>query len=191
MLATPECPRRRVELFIDGTEPTEPDNIYQTFTIDRATGLLADDNTPPDRRIERVYAVLPQEARDWGVRSGLPIPPSGAEVLVPDKDVGLRLLEPDPYTVFKLSPLIPAEAQRLRLTVGAPPGTQSVTYIMDGETLGTVTASPWDLWWSLQIGDHELVAQAELSDGSTQTSAAIPFSVTTYAEPETHNEDVP
>ncbi len=191
LLATPQCPRRRVELFIDGTEPTQPDNIYQTFTIDSATGLLADDSTPPDRRVQRVYAVLPQEARDWGIREGLPIPPSGAQVLVPDRDVGLRLLEPDPYTVFKLSPLIPAESQRLRLTVGAPPGTQSVTYIMDGETLGTVDASPWDLWWSLQLGDHELVAQAHMSDGSTQTSAAIPFSVTTYAEPETHNEDAP
>ncbi len=191
LLATPECPRRRVELFIDGTQPTEPDNIYQTFTIDRATGLLANDSTPPDRRVERVYAVLPQEARDWGIREGLSIPPSGAEVLVPDRDVGLRLLEPDPYTIFKLSLLIPAEAQRLRLTVGAPPGTQSVTYIMDGEALGTVDASPWDLWWSLQLGDHELVAQAQMSDGSTQTSAAIPFSVTSYAEPETHNEDSP
>ena len=46
LLATPECPRRRVELFIDGTQPTEPDDIYQTFTLDRRTGGLADDTTP-------------------------------------------------------------------------------------------------------------------------------------------------
>ena len=66
LLATPQCPRRRVELFIDGTQPTEPDNIYQTFTIDSATGLLADDSTPLDRRVQRVYAVLPQEAARLG-----------------------------------------------------------------------------------------------------------------------------
>ena len=80
LLATPECPRRRVELFIDGTQPTQPDNIYQTFTIDSATGQLADDSTPPERRVERVYAVLPQEARDWGLRNGIPLPPTGAPV---------------------------------------------------------------------------------------------------------------
>ncbi len=191
LLATPECPRRRTELFIDGTEPTESDNIYQTFTLDSVTGLLADNSTPPERRVERVYAVLPQEARDWGIRSGLPIPPSGAQVRVPDRDEGLRLLEPDPYTIFKLSPLIPPESQRLRLTVGAPPDTESVTYLLDGDAIGTVDAAPWNLWWSLQIGDHELVAQAALADGSMQTSATIRFSVTSYAEPETHNADSP
>ncbi|MFN8448109.1 MAG: penicillin-binding transpeptidase domain-containing protein [Anaerolineae bacterium] len=90
LLATPECPRRRVELYVDGTQPTQPDNIYQTFTIDRLTGQLADDTTLPERRIERVYAVLPQEARDWGLRNGIPLPPLGAAVRVPDQDRGLH-----------------------------------------------------------------------------------------------------
>ncbi len=67
LLATPECPRQRVELYIDGTQPTQPDNVYQTFTIDRLTGQLADNSTPPDRRVDKVFAVLPQEARDWGL----------------------------------------------------------------------------------------------------------------------------
>ena len=34
--------------------------------------------------------------------------------------------------------MLPADTQRLRLTVGAPPGTQSVTYLLDGQPLGTV-----------------------------------------------------
>jgi membrane carboxypeptidase/penicillin-binding protein PbpC len=191
LLATPECQRRRVELFIDGTEPTQPDNVYQTFTIDRQSGLLADNSTPPDQRVERVYAVLPQEARDWGVRNGIPLPPSGAAVRLTERDAGLRLLAPDPYTIFQISPIIPAASQRLRFTVGAPPETRSITYTLDGETVGTVDASPWSLWWTLQQGDHELVAQALMADGTTLTTDAIPFSVTTYAPPQSYTDDTP
>jgi membrane carboxypeptidase/penicillin-binding protein PbpC len=183
LLPTPVCPRRRLEIFIDGTQPTEPDNLYQMFTIDSATGLLADDTTPPERRIQRTYVILPQEARDWGVRNGMLPPPSGAPGQAPDGGSGLRLLEPDPYTIFRLSPLLPYASQRIRLTVGTPPGTESITYMLDGVALGTVESAPWALWWALVPGEHELVAQAVLSDGTTETSAPLPFTVTTFAEP--------
>lgn len=185
-LATAACPHRRLELFIEGTEPTEPDTFYQTFTIDRTTGLLADENTPRADRVERVYVVLPQEARNWGIRNGLLPPPPGADAVVVDAAEGLRLLEPDPYTVFQLSPLIPQSAQRIRLEVGAPPGTQSVTYRLNGEVIGTADESPWAVWWTLDSGAYELVAEAQMDDGSTQTSEPIPFRVTTYAPPESY-----
>ena len=103
-------------------------------------------------------------------------------------DDGLRLLEPDPYTIFQISPQLPVEAQRLRLTVGVPPGTESVTYAMNSEPLGTVDAEPWALWWPLEQGDWELVAQATLADGTVETSDPIPFSVTIYMPPESHTE---
>lgn len=182
------CPRRRVEWFIPGTEPTAPDNWYQRITIDRTSGALADDATPIGDRADRVYLVLPQEARDWGARNGIEAPPEaiGRRVAV-DADAGLRLLEPDPYTVFQLSPLIPREAQRLRLTVGAPPNAARVTYWMDGEAIGTADAAPWALWWPLELGAHELIARAELVDGGEQVSAAIPFRVTEYAPPTSYN----
>lgn len=184
LLPTPECPLRKTELFIEGTVPIEKDHFYQTFEIDTLTGLLADDSTPPERRARRVYAVLPQEARDWAIRSGIEQPPPAAAVRLPDEEAGLRLLEPDPYTVFQISPITPVETQRLRLTVGAPPGTLAVTYTLDGLELGTVEAAPWALWWALELGDHELVATATLADGTQQVSEPIPFRVTAYAPPE-------
>jgi membrane carboxypeptidase/penicillin-binding protein PbpC len=186
LLPTPDCQRRRIELFIDGTQPTTYDNLYQTFTIDRTTGALATAATPPDQKVNKVYIVLPQEARDWGMKHGVLPPPTGATVLLPDADKGLRLLDPDPHTVFKLSPVLPLDTQRLRLTVGAPQGTESVTYMMDGQAIGTVDSAPWALWWPLEPGDHELVAQAKLADGTTQTTDPRPFDVTTYAEPQSY-----
>src|SRR5690606_36882744 len=184
LLPTPDCPRRRTELFIEGTQPTQPDSIYQRFVIDRRTGLLADDQTPAEDRIERVYAVLPQEARDWAIRNNVPQPPAGAAIRQPDEGSGLRLLEPDPYTVFQISPMTPADTPRIRLTVGTPPGTQAVTYLMNDEVVGTVNQAPWALWWTLEPGDHELVAQAVLADGSLTTTAPLPFRVTVYTPPQ-------
>ena len=189
LLATPQCPRRRLEMFLQGTEPTEYDNIYQTFTIDMTTGLLADGSTPDANRVDRVYAVLPQEARDWGLRNGIEPPPSNAVVMLPDGDRGLRLLEPDPYTVFEISPLIPVSAQRLRLTVGASAETRAVTYELNGEDLGMVENAPWALWWTLAPGDYELIARATLADGTVETSTPIPFSVTAYQPPQPRTDD--
>lgn len=180
-LPTPDCPLTRSEVFIEGTVPTEPDNLYQRFVIDRETGLLADETTPPERRVSQVYLVLPQEARDWAVRNGIRQPPAAATIAAVDSDKGLRLLEPDPYTVFQVSPMLPLETQRLRLTAAAPAGTRSVSYWMDGRSLGTVTGAPWELWWMLELGVHELVATAQAVDGSTLQSDPVRFTVVEYA----------
>jgi penicillin-binding protein 1C len=197
LLPTEACPRRIREWFIPETQPTAPDTFYQTFTIDRRTGLLADESTPEADRMAQVYLVLPQEARDWAAREGIPAPPLGVEQLAStglrtgadsglhtSANSGLRLLEPDPYTVFRLSPGLPEDAQRLRLTVGVSPGTQRVTYFMNDAPIGSATDSPWVVWWPLTPGEHELTAVAELANGSTEHSAPIPFSVTSYVPPE-------
>lgn len=183
LLPTPQCPLTKDEIFIEGTVPTQPDNLYQTFVIDRQTGFLATDETPADRQMSQVYMVLPQEARDWALRNGIRPPPQDAPVQITDRNQGLRLLAPDPYTIFQFSPLTPPETQRLRLTVAAPAGTQTVTYQMDGEVIGQVNSAPWVLWWQLQLGEHELIATATLSDGTQQSSTPIPFEVTDYALP--------
>ncbi|MBL8165158.1 MAG: transglycosylase domain-containing protein, partial [Anaerolineae bacterium] len=189
LLPTAQCPLLRSEWFIEGTVPTEPDNLYQTFRIDTATGFLADEATPPQQIVSQVYLVLPQEARDWGLRNGIRQPPLNAPLQLPDENAGLRLLEPDPYTVFEISPLIPLETQRLRFTVAAPSGTQSVTYFLNGEELGTSTTAPWVVWWPLQVGQHELVAEALLTDGTLDVSETITFSVTQFAPPQSSEAD--
>jgi len=183
LLPTGACPQRVREWFIPGTEPTAYDTLHQVFTIDRRTGLLADDSTPAEERIEQVFLVLPQEARDWAARQGIPAPP-GAAATAPDAYAGLRLLEPDPYTTFRLSSTLPPEAQRLRLTAGVSPGTRRVTYLMDGVPVGSAEAAPWVVWWLLQPGQHELVAEAVLADGSTERSTPIPFTVSAFVPAE-------
>jgi hypothetical protein len=152
------------------------------------TGLLADENTPPSFRRERVYLVLPQEARAWAARRGIEPPP------VPLRKVSrqvsaVRLLTPDPHTIFQLTPLIPLEAQRVKLSAAVPSGTQEVSYwLRDSkgrETLiATATTEPYWAWWQLQVGEYAIIARARLIDGSQQESEAVPLRVIAYVPPE-------
>jgi 1A family penicillin-binding protein len=191
LLPTEACALRRRELFLPGTVPTEEDNLYQTFEIDRVTGLLADDNTPEDQKVEQTYIVLPQEARDWGIRNGVRQPPLGAIVELGD-DADVRVLQPDPYSIFQISPVTPLETQRIRFTVRTPTGTESVFYTLDGTSLGALDDAPWSMWWGLELGDHELTATAISADGTRETSETVYFRVTDYEPPQSYTvEDNP
>ncbi|HZY44579.1 MAG TPA: PBP1A family penicillin-binding protein, partial [Anaerolineae bacterium] len=55
LLPTPYCPFTQREVFIQGTQPTQPDNLYRPIKIDVATGLPATADTPPDRVQTKVY----------------------------------------------------------------------------------------------------------------------------------------
>lgn len=182
LLPTEHCNRRINELFIPGTEPTEYDTFHQVFAIDMETGLLATDTTPPDRRVEQNFLILPQEARDWSIRKGIPQPPIDAEIQFADTDQKIRLLAPDPFTIFEISDLTPIDSQRLRFTVGTPSDTTEILFVLDGKPIGKAYESPWDIWWTLELGDHELTAVATLADGTIQESNPIPFSVVENAQ---------
>lgn len=188
LLPSAACPRTRTELFIDGTQPTIYDTFYQIIATDSATGLQADDSTPPDRRVVQTYLVLPPEAREWAIRNGVPQPPPAPARLIVAGMNGaasagaggiatVRLLDPDPYTVFELSTVIPASAQRLPFRTAAPPDALSVTYRLNGIVIGSSDRSPYTIWWTLAAGDYTLTAAARLASGTTVVGDPVPFSV--------------
>ena len=177
LLPTEHCSRRINEIFIAGIEPTEFDTFHQVFEIDMETGLLAVDTTPPENRLEQPFLVLPQELRDWAIRTGIPILPFDANISALGTDQKVRLLTPDPFTIYEISDLVPIDSQRLRFTVGTPSNTDEVLYVLNGQPIGKAYESPWDIWWTLEIGNYELTAIATLQDGTVQQSSPIPFSV--------------
>ncbi len=69
------CPETKTEIFVDGTAPTEPDNIYQKIGICAVTGHRATDFCPPDLVQESVFEVYPDEYREWAERAGIVQPP--------------------------------------------------------------------------------------------------------------------
>ena len=183
LLPTDTCAHTREEWFIPGTAPTETDTFYQIFEIDALTGGLANDQTPPSRRVEAVYVVLPPEARDWALANGIPDPPDSTRRAAALNGSDVRLLSPDPYTIFQISPTAPLETQRIRFSAGVPSETESVTYLLNNQPVAHVDAHPWSVWWTLALGDYELTAVAQLHDGSEQHSGPLPFRVVEYEEP--------
>ena len=69
-LPTQWCTRRRSELFIAGTEPTEFDTVYQPVVVDTCSGGLAGSNTPETCRAQRVQRVYPPELQEWARSNG-------------------------------------------------------------------------------------------------------------------------
>jgi penicillin-binding protein 1C len=75
LLPTPYCRDRAKELFIKGTEPTTPDNIWQPYRVCKPSGKLATIYCPPDQIETRVFPIYPPEAADWVRESEVPQPP--------------------------------------------------------------------------------------------------------------------
>jgi penicillin-binding protein 1C len=95
LLPTPSCQSQRSELFVPGTEPTLPDNIWQPFEVDKTTGQLAAPTTPPENREYRVYQILPQEAADWVRENGIPQPPTSISEPPPESyDPDVAIIKP-------------------------------------------------------------------------------------------------
>jgi penicillin-binding protein 1C len=183
LLPTPLCPTRKRELFIAGTVPTQPDTMFQEVVIDSNTGLIATDTTPEQHRIRRVVQIVPQEAHDWARRRGLD-QPLAADSPNAARQNPLRLLLPDPYTVYQLSPLLPLDVQTIRFAAAVPPDTASITFWLDDREVGRVDGAPWSMQWALAPGKHTLHVVATLTDGSQQTSDPIIFTVVSFVLPD-------
>jgi hypothetical protein len=95
MLPTSDCPNLVSEVFLNGNEPVQADNMYRRFSINRETGLLATVFTLPQLIEERVYLVVPGEARSWAEGAGLEIPPSNYDVIQsPQIDANVNITSP-------------------------------------------------------------------------------------------------
>ena len=99
LLPSEFCPAVVQEVFLNGTEPTQVDNLYQKFYINRETGLLATIFTPPELLDEQVYLVIPPQAVPWAQESGLPIPPDSYDVIYapPPASTNVQFASPEMF----------------------------------------------------------------------------------------------
>jgi membrane carboxypeptidase/penicillin-binding protein PbpC len=99
MLPTADCPNLVSEVFLNGNEPVQPDNMYRKFSVNRETGLLATVFTQPQLIEDRVYFVVPGEARSWAEGAGLAIPPANYDVIQsPRLDANVNITSPDLFS---------------------------------------------------------------------------------------------
>lgn len=95
MLPTRECPSLVSDVFLNGSEPIQADNLYREFGINRETGLLATVFTPPELIETRIYMIVPETARDWALSAGLDIPPASYDAIqAPPVNPFANIIEP-------------------------------------------------------------------------------------------------
>lgn len=99
LLPTAECPSVVSELFVEGSEPTRSDDLYQRFAINRETGRLATVFTPPELVEERVFLVVPPEAQEWSRLAELPVPPQDYDTIqLPQTDPDVQIVSPAQFS---------------------------------------------------------------------------------------------
>ncbi len=180
LLPTPNCPITHRAWFIRGTEPTEPDNVYHRVEIDVATGRLATDSTPPERRKTVLAVVVPPRAQSWARKHGFVLLNDllARSSPLPRTEQPLVMLSPADNAVYRLSPDAPAGSQAIVVEAASALGTPlAVTLWVDGRPWKRITSPPYRAWWNLEVGTHRFWAQAVDADGRVLRSRAVQIRV--------------
>jgi membrane peptidoglycan carboxypeptidase len=175
MLPTSECPNLVSEVFLNGNEPIQPDNMYRKFAINRETNLLATVFTLPQLIEERVYLVVPPEARSWAESAGLAIPPANYDVIqAPPFDPDVNILSPELFSEVNGKVIITGTAAgtdfvSYRILVGQ--GLNPQEWIQVAEGTESVTNGPLAEWDTSELsGLYAVQLQVVRSDQRVDTA---------------------
>jgi membrane peptidoglycan carboxypeptidase len=83
LLPTKDCPSIVSEVFLNGNEPVQLDNLYRTFAVNRETGYLATVFTPPQLVENKIFMMIPPEAQAWAKSANRPIAPTTYDAIQP------------------------------------------------------------------------------------------------------------
>jgi membrane carboxypeptidase/penicillin-binding protein PbpC len=184
LLPTADCPIIS-ELFIEGTQPTARDTVFQPVYVNRETGRLATVATPPYLVERRIYQVFPPAAAEWAREAGLAVPPTEYDTLITHTTIGKGIAaieEPGPFAVISGEVVIKGTASgdgftfyRLSYFPGLYP--EEVWLIADEETEPKTNAviGIWDTS-GLEEGVYTLLLTAVNEDG-TFAEASVPVSI--------------
>ncbi len=183
LLPSADCPYRRLEWFINGTQPTRIDTVFRKVTLDASTGLLAGADTPPERRMERLALDLPALAAPWAAANGqllysqLAAPPAAQAGGSASQPAGLEILAPANLSVYHLAANLDPAAQRLLVSVAAGAGVSRVTLVVDGLPVAVLSGPQFEYWWQLALGKHTFQARADTQSGEKLSSEMVTIDV--------------
>ena len=166
LLPTEECPYRKWEWFVEGTQPTEFDPFYRRVAVEG--GEL------------QVVLDLPPVLHPWAREEGLVL----LDDLLLAGEVGretavspLRMVSPDANMTYRLSPSLPEAAQQLHFEVVSSANLHDITIWMDDEPLATLPVPPYEVWWQLTPGTHTVWAEGVDNGGAHVASEPLTFEV--------------
>jgi len=182
LLPTEFCPFTKTEWFIQGTEPVAYDEFYKEIEVDQSTGVLAGDQTPQNQKIRRIVLDLPPQAFAWAKSQNLMLlddiggvsPVEGGRT---GQTIPILVISPSNGSIYLLSDGVPANNQRIKLEVLSDEDVRSLTIYMDGEVLAVLDAEPFQIWWVLTPGEHQIWVEAVTNDDRKIKSPVNYFSV--------------
>ncbi len=162
---TPDCQKTEDEIFIAGTEPKIPDNVWQAFEINKVNGKLATPYTPPEYRERKIYMILPPEAADWIRENHIPQPPKEFDDMFGPGPVDpfVGIAQPRPYSYVHGAVTIIGNARQdsfkfYRVDVGQganPTSWQTITgeqyHQVQNNVLATWNASDLDGLYTIRL----------------------------------------
>jgi penicillin-binding protein 1C len=155
LLPTEICPHTKTEWFIEGTQPTAFDTFYKRSS----TGEIVLD--------------IPIEAQDWARSQGLP--------LFAQRDAnttsGLTLTSPTDNTTYRITPDLDLSAQQLAISALTESNLAQVTFFVDDSALTTLSAPPYQTWWTLSLGEHRFWAEGITTNGEAVKSNVVTVTV--------------
>ena len=102
MLPSAACPNLADEVFLEGFQPNQVDSLYESFTVNRETGLLATVFTSPQLLEQRVYMRVPPEAQAWAASGQLNKPPTAYDTIQqPPIDPNAHITAPAMFATLK------------------------------------------------------------------------------------------
>jgi membrane peptidoglycan carboxypeptidase len=151
MLPTPDCPNLVSEVFLNGNEPLQADNMFRKYAVNRETGFLATVFTLPQLIEQRVYFVVPSDARSWAESAGLEIPPATYDVIQsPQVNPDVNIISPELFTEVSREVRITGTAAgedfvSYRVLVGEGLNPQEWIQVADGtEPVNNGLLAEWD-----------------------------------------------
>jgi hypothetical protein len=68
-------------------------------------------------------------------------------------------------------------AQQLALSALTESDLAQVTFFADGSALGTLSAPPYQTWWTLSLGEHRFWAKGVTTNGEAVKSNVVTITV--------------
>lgn len=170
-LMTAECPVSMTEHFIEGTVPTEHDDIYRSVAIDSRNGLLFGSGCDLRFRVKKIFTVFPPEVQAWARENGYVSPPTQYAQCGRDFSSNpaadsrtsthwLTISSPHDGSSFLLDPLIPDSSEQLTLSASADPSVSSIEWRVNGQLIGTGKAPDFRVLWRPHPGTFKIGAKA-------------------------------
>ncbi len=177
LLPTEECPHVVEEVFLNGNEPTQRDNLFRTFPINRETGRLATIFTSPGLIDEETYMIVPPEAEDWARKEGISQVPEAYDVLESEQisSPNARITSPNMFGTIKGSVPVIGRAAGLgfdsyRIQYGSGLNPKSWLHIEEdfNEPVRNGQLGVWDTTGLSGLYALQLIVSYE--DGSVETA---------------------